>query len=110
MLEPYEPGEIADGISLREAAGHRAGHCCVEVGGARPLVHIADTLHHPSHIEHPEWDGPADDDRALALETRGAILAELAASGTRAVASHLAGVFAVTREADGGFSVSEARP
>lgn len=109
VLEPYAPGEIADGISLRDAAGHRAGHCCVEVGGALPLVHIADTLHHPSHIEHPEWDGPADDDRALALETRRAILAELADSGTRAVASHLAGVFSVTRAVGGGFTVGEAR-
>ena len=69
---------------------------CIEVGGARPLVHIADALHHPAHIEHPEWDGPADDDRALALETRRAILDELRRSGTRAVASHLAGEFTVT--------------
>jgi hypothetical protein len=30
----------------------------VQVGGDRPLVHIADTLHHHAHIEHPEWDGP----------------------------------------------------
>jgi glyoxylase-like metal-dependent hydrolase (beta-lactamase superfamily II) len=106
VLDPYDPGEIADGVHLREAPGHRAGHCCVEVAGERPLVHIADTLHHPSHIEHPEWDGPADDDRELALETRRSVLAQLATTGTRAVASHLAGVFTVTRAADGGFGVA----
>ena len=76
--------------------GHRAGHVCIEVGGEHPLVHIADTLHHHAHIEHPEWDGPADDDRALALETRRAVLAGLRETGTRAVASHLAGEFTVS--------------
>ncbi len=81
----------------------------MEVAGERPLLHIADTLHHPSHVEHPEWDGPADDDRALALETRRAIVAELAETGTRAVASHLAGVFTVT-SSNGVFAIAEAQP
>jgi glyoxylase-like metal-dependent hydrolase (beta-lactamase superfamily II) len=95
VLDLFEPGPLAEGVEARAAAGHRAGHCCVQVDGDRPLVHIADTLHHHAHIEHPEWDGPADDDRALALETRRAVLAELRSSGTRAVASHLAGEFTV---------------
>jgi glyoxylase-like metal-dependent hydrolase (beta-lactamase superfamily II) len=105
-LHEAGPGEeIADGVRLRDAPGHRAGHACVEVGGERPLTHIADTIHHVSHVEHPEWDGPADDDRALALATREAILAELAKSGTRAVASHLGGphAFTVSTAAGGGF-------
>jgi glyoxylase-like metal-dependent hydrolase (beta-lactamase superfamily II) len=106
VLEAHDPGSLADGVALRPAPGHRAGHCCVEVAGDRPLVHIADTLHHPSHIEHPDWDGPADDDRALALETRRSVLADLAATGTRAVASHLAGVFTVARAGGGGFVVA----
>ena len=93
VLDAFEPGELADGVSARAAPGHRAGHCCIAVVGDRPLVHIADTLHHPAHIEHPEWDGPADDDRELALATRRAVIAELQEMGTRAVASHLAGEF-----------------
>jgi glyoxylase-like metal-dependent hydrolase (beta-lactamase superfamily II) len=107
VLDACEPGEIAEGVRLRPAPGHRAGHSCVEVAGERSLLHIADTLHHPSHVEHPEWDGPADDDRAVALETRRAILAELAGSDTRAVASHLAGVFTVT-SSNGRFAIAEA--
>lgn len=95
VLDPFEPGSLAEGVVARPAPGHRAGHCCVEFGGDRPLVHIADTLHHHAHIEHPEWDGPADDDRALALETRRWWLSELRASGRRAVASHLAGEFTI---------------
>jgi glyoxylase-like metal-dependent hydrolase (beta-lactamase superfamily II) len=105
VLDAVTAGEIAPDVRLREAPGHRAGHCCVEVGGNRPLVHIADTLHHPSHVEHPEWDGPADDDRALALETRRAVVGELADSGFRAVASHIAGVFTVARAEDGSFRI-----
>jgi len=95
VLDPFEPGELAGGVVARPAPGHRAGHCCIAVAGDHPLVHIADTLHHHAHIEHPEWDGPADDDRALALETRRAVLTELRESGARAVASHLAGEFTV---------------
>jgi len=88
VLDTYEPGELADDVVARSAPGHRAGHCGIEVG---ELVHIADVLHHEAHIDHPEWDGPADDDRALALETRRAWVDELRATHRRAVASHLAG-------------------
>ena len=110
VLDPYDPGELAAGVTLRPAPGHRAGHCCVEVGGEQPLLHLADALHHPAHVAHPEWDGPADDDRALALETRRVLLEELADSGGRAVASHVEGVFTVSRGSDGGFVLAPARP
>jgi len=106
VLDEAEAGsEVADGVRLRDAPGHRAGHACVEVGGERPLVHLADTIHHPVHVEHPEWDGPADDDRAVALATRTTLLAEVAGSGARAVASHVAGpgAFAVSARPDGRF-------
>ncbi len=110
-LDEAGPGdEVADGVRLRDAPGHRAGHSCVEVGGERPLVHTADTLHHESHVAHPEWDGQADDDRALALATRSAILAELAETGARAVASHLGGpgAFTVSPAPGGGFEARTA--
>jgi glyoxylase-like metal-dependent hydrolase (beta-lactamase superfamily II) len=93
VLDAFEPGVLAEGVTARPAPGHRAGHCSIAVAGDHPLVHIADTLHHAAHIEHPEWDGPADDDRELALATRRTVIAELQAMGTRAVASHLAGEF-----------------
>jgi glyoxylase-like metal-dependent hydrolase (beta-lactamase superfamily II) len=95
VIDAFEPGPLAEGVIARAAPGHRAGHVCIAIGGDHPLVHTADTLHHHAHIEHPEWDGAADDDRALALETRRALLAELSRDGTRAVASHLAGEFTV---------------
>jgi glyoxylase-like metal-dependent hydrolase (beta-lactamase superfamily II) len=92
VLETYEPGELAENVVARSAPGHRAGHCGIEVCD---LVHIADVLHHEAHIEHPEWDGPADDDRAVALETRREWVNELRALHRRAVASHLTGEFSL---------------
>jgi glyoxylase-like metal-dependent hydrolase (beta-lactamase superfamily II) len=110
LEEAGEDEQVADGVSLRSAPGHRAGHSLVEIGGERPLIHLADALHHEAHLAHPEWDGAADDDRALALATRGALLAELAASGARAVASHLGGprAFVVARGAEERFEARAA--
>ena len=104
VLNRADPGdEFAPGLRLRDAPGHRAGHCCVEIAGDDPLVHIADTWHHVSQAGHPEWDHAADDDPTLGLATRRALLAELAASGTRFVGSHLPGPHAlrIVEGADG---------
>jgi glyoxylase-like metal-dependent hydrolase (beta-lactamase superfamily II) len=112
LEEAGEAEQLADGVTLRPAPGHRAGHSLVEIAGERPLTHLADALHHEAHVAHPEWDGPADDDRSLALSTRSALLAELAASGSRAVASHLGGprAFVVARGADGSLEARAATP
>lgn len=104
VLDRAAPGdEVAPGVRLRDAPGHRAGHCCVEIAGDHPLVHIADTWHEVSQAGHPEWDHAADDDPALGLATRRAVLAELAASGGRFVGSHLPGPHAlrIVQGADG---------
>jgi glyoxylase-like metal-dependent hydrolase (beta-lactamase superfamily II) len=102
VLDEALPGdEVAPGIRLRDAPGHRAGHVCVEVDGPRPLVHVADTLHHESHVEHPDWDRIADEDPARALATRLEVLAELASTGAQAVASHLPRPFGVAAAGEG---------
>ena len=79
----------AEGLRLRAAPGHREGHSIVEVGGE--LVHLADVVHHPAHVEHPEWDREFDSDEALALTSREHVLAEMAARGVVVTASHIAG-------------------
>jgi glyoxylase-like metal-dependent hydrolase (beta-lactamase superfamily II) len=97
VLELYEPRGLAlvadgeefrPGLRLVPAPGHRPGHCVLLIGDE--LVHCADLLHHEAHIEHPEWAGHFDADRALSLETRCAWLARLAESGTPVVFSHVA--------------------
>ena len=83
--------EVADGVRVRSAPGHRAGHICVEVGGRDSFVHAADTFHHEAHVAHPEWDSAADENPETALATRLRVLAELADSGARTVVTHMPG-------------------
>ena len=100
LLDAYEDGdEPAPELRLRAAPGHRAGHSIVEIGDS--FVHAADVIHHPVYAEHPEWDTEFDADPELGLETRRALLAELADRGTTVVASHIAGPGRVVRSGDG---------
>jgi glyoxylase-like metal-dependent hydrolase (beta-lactamase superfamily II) len=92
LLEAFEDGdEVAPGVRMRAAPGHRAGHSIVEVGGGDPLLFLADAIHDPSHAEHPEWDTFADEDVALALTTRRRLLEEAAERGVRLAATHIRG-------------------
>ena len=92
-------GQAAAGILVRPAPGHRAGHSVVEVGDG--LVHLADVVHHPLHVEHLEWDREFDSDPELAAATRGRILGEMAERGVTVTASHIAGPGRIVREAGG---------
>lgn len=106
-LVPADDGhEVAPGIMLRVAPGHRPGHSIVVVDADEPFVHLADTLHNLAHVAHPEWDTAADSDAATALETRRRLLADAAGTGSRLVASHVPTPFRVVRRDD----VYEARP
>jgi glyoxylase-like metal-dependent hydrolase (beta-lactamase superfamily II) len=82
--------EVAEGVLLRSAPGHRVGHATVEVQGAEPFIHAADTFHNEEHVAHPEWDNSSDSDTVLALETRRRVLEDLADSGARVVITHMA--------------------
>lgn len=83
--------EVTPGMRLRSAPGHRAGHAVVELADADPLIHGADILHHEVHASHPDWDRQADEFPSEALETRRAILEELADTSARLVISHIPG-------------------
>jgi glyoxylase-like metal-dependent hydrolase (beta-lactamase superfamily II) len=88
-LELADDGaEFRPGLRLVSAPGHREGHCVLLVGDE--LVYAADVLHHEAHVEHPEWAGHFDADRALGLETRRAWLARLAEAGTPVAFAHVA--------------------
>jgi glyoxylase-like metal-dependent hydrolase (beta-lactamase superfamily II) len=86
-----ESAEVAPGLRLRAAPGHRAGHSIVEIQGEDPLFFLADVIHDPLHAAHPEWDSYADEDPALALATRRALLQEVADGGVRVAATHIRG-------------------
>jgi glyoxylase-like metal-dependent hydrolase (beta-lactamase superfamily II) len=102
LLAPADDGdEVAPGIVLRAAPGHRVGHSIVVVDADEPFVHVADTVHHLAHVAHPEWDAAADSDVETALATRRRLLAEAADSGSLLVASHVPTSFRVARLDDG---------
>jgi glyoxylase-like metal-dependent hydrolase (beta-lactamase superfamily II) len=92
-------GEARPGVTIRSAPGHRAGHSVVEVGEG--LVHLADIVHHPLHVEHPEWDRKFDSDVALALRTRTAVLEQMAGRGVIVTASHIETPGQIERAAEG---------
>ena len=94
-------GEVLPEVVLRLAPGHRAGHACLEIGGADGLVIGADLVHDPAHMPHPEWDGAMDFDAGVALATRLAWFGRLADEGRRVHFSHVDGVGVVARVGDG---------
>ena len=94
--------QASDGLTLRSAPGHRSGHSLLEVDGG--LVHLADVVHHPLHVQHPEWDHVFDSDAELARATRTGVLAEMAEREVLVSASHIEGVGRIQRSAAGGMS------
>ena len=94
--------EVVPGVRLVEAPGHREGHACVEIGGSDGTrVFLADVIHHPSHVAHPEWDREFDSDVDAALRTRRDWLERLAGTGTPCAASHIAGWGTIEPGGDG---------
>jgi glyoxylase-like metal-dependent hydrolase (beta-lactamase superfamily II) len=105
--EAADGDEVADGIRIAVAPGHRAGHACVVVEGE--LLHLADVVHHPAHMAHPEWDPAFDAEPETAYATRLSWLARAADTGLRVVHAHVAGAGRVVRDGGGFRWVEEAR-
>lgn len=88
LIDGYDDGaEPAPGIRLRRAPGHRTGHSIVEVGDL--FVYAVDVFQHPVHVEDPASDTAFDADPELGLETRLALLAELADRGIACAVAHI---------------------
>ena len=73
LIEVTDGTNVAPGVRLRAAPGHRPGHAMIEIEDEEPFLFTADTLHHPVHATHPDWDGGADLQPELALATRRAV-------------------------------------
>ena len=102
LVEVADGMEVVPGVRLVEAPGHREGHACVEVSGGDGMrVFLADVIHHPSHVPHPEWDREFDSDVDAALRTRRDWLERLAGTGTPCAASHIAGWGTIEPGGDG---------
>jgi glyoxylase-like metal-dependent hydrolase (beta-lactamase superfamily II) len=102
LIEVADGMEVFPGVRLVEAPGHREGHACVEIeaGDCRRMF-LADVIHHPTHVQHPEWDREFDSDVEAALRTRRDWLERLAGTGTPCAASHIAGWGTIEPGGDG---------
>lgn len=102
LTEVADGIEVLPGVRLVEAPGHREGHACVEIearDGRR--VFLSDVIHHPLHVQHPEWDCEFDSDVDVALRTRRDWLERLAGTGTPCAASHIVGWGTIEPGGDG---------
>ncbi|GAB5493294.1 MAG: MBL fold metallo-hydrolase [Phototrophicaceae bacterium] len=63
--------QIIDGITAIPLIGHTAGQIglLIESNGEK-LLHLADLLHSPIQLAHPEWSAKFDQDTTLSVPTR----------------------------------------
>ena len=72
--------EIVPGVRYVAAPGHTPGHMAVTVSSeGTQLVHLADAVVHPIHLEHPEWYSPVDLMPEQTVATRRRLLEQVAA-------------------------------
>ncbi len=77
-------------LTLQPAAGHTPGHVHLRLQSlGSEAICVADTLHHPLQVSHPEHC-LTEHDPALALATRNKLLAHCASSGAIVVPAHFA--------------------
>jgi glyoxylase-like metal-dependent hydrolase (beta-lactamase superfamily II) len=81
--------DLGDGLVLTTAPGHSPGHAVLWLtsGGERAVL-AGDAIHHPVQCDDPVLAFVSDDDPALALATRRALLDEVAATGALLLPAH----------------------
>jgi glyoxylase-like metal-dependent hydrolase (beta-lactamase superfamily II) len=96
--------EVLPGIEAVATPGHTPGHMSYVVhAGAEQLVVLGDAITQSVvSFAHPEGPASADQDRALAIETRKALLDRLAGDRARVVGYHFPHPASGTVERNGG--------
>ena len=81
--------EIVPGVHLVPAPGHTPGHAAVLiVSGQDSLLHIADAVLHPIHLENPRWKTAFDLQHEEAARSRRHLLDRAAADRLKVMAYH----------------------
>jgi glyoxylase-like metal-dependent hydrolase (beta-lactamase superfamily II) len=82
--------EIVPGVHTIAAPGHTPGHLALSiVSGDQQLMHLADAVGHPIHVEHPEWFMSFDILPEQAVTTRRQLLQGAVAKQSLVSAFHL---------------------
>jgi glyoxylase-like metal-dependent hydrolase (beta-lactamase superfamily II) len=83
VLEFFDgPTEILPGMTTVPTPGHRSGATSLRVqDGSEAALLLADTLHLPMQITHPEWSSTWDSDAAMAADTRRRIVEQAELEG-----------------------------
>ena len=90
VLEFFEDGaEIAPGLTTVPTPGHRSGATSLRVeDGSQAALLLADTLHLPVQITHPECSSVWDSDGELAARTRQRIVQQAESEGLLLAVPH----------------------
>jgi len=81
--------EIVPEIYAIPAPGHTPGHIALVISSAKEqLLHIADAVLHPMHLEYPAWRNVFDLNEGDAATTRRRLLDRAAADHTNVLAYH----------------------
>ncbi|MCQ0972148.1 MBL fold metallo-hydrolase [Paracoccus sp. TK19116] len=102
--------EVMPGIKAVATPGHTPGHMSFRLSDGSETVFVIGDAIGNGHLAlaRPDWASPADQIPDQGIETRMALLQELAASGERAVGFHLPGGGIGTFGADdGGFTFTQ---
>ena len=83
VLEFFEgETEIVPGLTTLPTPGHRSGATSLRVqDGSEAALLLADTLHLPMQITHPEWSSTWDSDGAMAADSRRRIVEQAELEG-----------------------------
>lgn len=84
--------ELTDGVTAVPLPGHYPGHMGLRIasGGEEALL-MADAAVHPALLDHPEWSYVSDLDHERCVETRRALVDELADSEVLVACGHYPG-------------------
>ncbi len=96
---------LSPSIRVAPAPGHAPGQLTVLVTvGETRLLHAADVIAHPLHLEHPGWNVRADTDRVQAVTVRKRLLGWAAREGVIVFGYHFpfSGFGRVVEAPDGG--------
>ncbi len=84
-----QEAEVADGVSVSLTGGHTPGHSVVRVTSGNDKLMFGGDAIFPVSFDHPEWHNGFEHDPDEATRVRLRLMAELAASGSWLVSTHM---------------------